>query len=286
MLKKSFLITALALTASAMNETIEGYNFFLSGPQTDEPKSQYEHAAADKAMSILKARLGNEALPDLPDDNVTAVLELKKYLGTDKLKEMLKPDTTDADMKWHAIIADSGDGWKPADGHGVVFLPNVSASTYALWYASPNADAANLAANPEHYAKDTVQTATGLASQILEGWDGVTTNFTIPNFGAPNRTADPFLRPLPDFPIQQAGDKVLRDGTRFGVLHLALRDAKGADYGQPIDGFELYATVWYQDGIPDRYLEQEARHMVIEIVNLSLQCQKDIESGSFVPIPA
>ncbi|KAI4868663.1 hypothetical protein F4820DRAFT_409178 [Hypoxylon rubiginosum] len=286
MLKKLFPIAAFAFTASAMNETIEGYKYFLSGPKTDLPKSQYEHDAANTAMSILEGRLGNEPLPSLPGDNVTAVLELKEYLGSDKLKELLEPDVDQADANWYDIIKASGDGWNSSDARGVIFLPNVSAQVFGLWYASPNADAANLAANPEHYAKDTVQTSTGLASRILEGWHGITTNFTIPNFTTPNRTADPFLRPLPDFPIQQAGDKVLRDGTRFGMLHISLRDVNGSDYGQPNNGFEIYASVWYQDGVPEEYLEQESRHEVIEIVNLTLQCQKDIESGNFTVTPA
>ncbi|XXG94136.1 hypothetical protein Hte_000388 [Hypoxylon texense] len=282
MLKKLLPIAAFAFTASAMNETIEGYKYFMSGPTTDLPKSQYEHDAANTAMRVLKNRLGNEALPSLPSDNVTAVLQLKEWLGTDKLKELLEPDADEADSSWHKIIKDSGNGWKSSDARGVMFLPNVTAEVFGLWYLSPNADAANLAANPEHYAKDTVETSmSNYASQILEGWNGVTTNFTIPNFSTPNRTADPFLRPLPDFPIQQAGDKVLRDGTRFGVLHISVRDVEGSDYHQPINGFEVYASVWYQDGVPEDYLEQESRHEVIEIVNLSLQCQKDVASGNF-----
>ncbi|KAI1774090.1 hypothetical protein F4818DRAFT_92804 [Hypoxylon cercidicola] len=280
MWKKIFPVVAFALTASAMNETIEGYKYFLSGPKTDMEKSQYEHDAAYTAMGLLKARLGNDPIPDLPSDNVTAVLQLKQYLGTDKLKELLEPDVDLADRNWHDIIKDSGDGWKSSDARGVIFLPNVTAEVFGTWYGTAKADAANLAANPEHYAKDTVQTSTGLASRILEGWNGVTTNFTIPNFGAPNRTADPFLRQLPDFPIQQAGDKVLRDGTRFGVLHISLRNVNGSDYGQLSQGFEVYASVWYQDGVPEDYLEQESRHEVIEIVNLSLQCQKDTVAAS------
>ncbi|KAI1764548.1 hypothetical protein GGR53DRAFT_493399 [Hypoxylon sp. FL1150] len=281
MWKKILPAVAFAFTASALNETIDTYKYYLSGPKTDLPKSQYEHHFADVAIALLEKRLGNEPIPALPDDNVTAILQLKQYLGTDKLKELLEPDTEEADQIWHGIINKSGDGWKPSDARGVIFLPNVSAATFAAWYASPNADAANLAANPEHYVKETVTTSTGLASQILEGWNGLTMNFTIPNFGAPNRTADPFLRPLPDFPIQQAGDKVLRDGTRYGVLHISLRDVNGSDYGQPINGFEVYATVWSQDGIPDDYVEQESRHEIVEIVNLTLQCKKDVDSGNF-----
>ncbi|KAI2633655.1 hypothetical protein GGS26DRAFT_554212 [Hypomontagnella submonticulosa] len=276
MLKNIFVLSAFALGATALNETINGYKYFLSGPRLDQPKSQYEHAAADTALSLLKRRLGDEPLPDLPDDNVAAILKLKQTLGSEKLKKLLQPDTADADNHWHEVINNSGDGWVSADARAVVFLPNVSYLSFAAWYASPSADAANLAANPEHYIKVTETTSTGLSAKILEGWGGVTTNFTIPNFGVPDRNKDPFLRPLPEFPVQQAGDKVLRDGARFGVLHLSLRPVAGADYGSPFDGFEIYSTVWYQDAAKDEQLDLERRHMVIEIVNLTLQAQKDI----------
>ncbi|KAL7628824.1 hypothetical protein AAE478_000339 [Parahypoxylon ruwenzoriense] len=285
MLKKTLSLSVFALGTVALNETIDTYSYFLSGPNVDQPKTQYEHAAADTALSLLKRRLGSEPLPDLPDDNVAAVLQLKQSLGPDRLKELLEPDVDEADLIWHDVVrnsTNSTDSWVSADARGVAFLPNVTYLQFASWYASPNADAANLAANPEHYAKDTVATGTGeLSSKILEGWGGVTTNFTIPSFGPPDRAKHPFLRPLPEFPIQQAGDKVLSDGTTFGVLHIALRPVSGAGYGQSHDGFEVYSTVWYPDGATDEFLDKERRHMVIEIVNLTLQAQKDIESGKF-----
>ncbi|OTA93503.1 hypothetical protein M434DRAFT_395554 [Hypoxylon sp. CO27-5] len=283
MLKSILLLSAFSLGAIAKNETINGYNFFLWGPKLDQPKSQYEHDAADIALGLLKKRLGSEPLPDLPTDNVAAVLKLKQDLGTERLKELLAPDMDDADKFWHCVIDNSTNGWGSpvaAEAHGVVFLPNLNVTQFALWYESKYADMANLAANPEHYVKETTQIAGGLTSKILEGWGGVTTNFTFPSFGAPDRGKDPFLPELKDYPIQQAGDKVLRDGTRFGVLHLALRSVPAAQYGQPHDGFEVFSTVWYQNGADDDHLDHERRHMIIEIVNLTLQAQKDVESGA------
>ncbi|KAI1209941.1 uncharacterized protein F4807DRAFT_78816 [Annulohypoxylon truncatum] len=282
MFKKIFFLSTFALGATALNETINGYKYFLSGPNVDLPKSQYEHDAANTALALLMKRLGSEHLPDLPPDNVTAVLKLKQSLGSEKLKKLLEPDMADADEFWEeAINRSHNNTWVSADARGVAFLPNVTYVQFATWYASANADKANLAAEPEHYVKETVVNGSELSSKILEGWGGVTTNFTIPNFGTPDRNKDPFLRPLPEFPIQQAGDKDLRDGTRFGVLHISVRPVSGKDYGQSFDGFEVYSTVWYQDGVSDDNLDQERRHMVVEIVNLTLQAQKDIESGAF-----
>ncbi len=123
----------------------------------------------------------------------------------------------------------------------------------------------------------------------------MTTRFAIRDYGAPDRARYLPLpaRALPGFPARAAGAKVLLDGTgaTFGVLHIAVRDVDPAAYGEPDAGaapapapaFEVWASVWYGDGVPGDHLEAEREHMVTEIINLTTQAQKDIESGAFVP---
>ncbi|KAJ7702285.1 hypothetical protein B0H17DRAFT_1194790 [Mycena rosella] len=216
----------------------------------------------------------------------TAVALLKTRLGEDELASLLQPDIKAADTIWHEVIANSTGVWVSADGRAVAFLPNVTALRFLMWQASPWCDAANSASNAEHYIKRTVETSPGvLQSEILEGWGGVVTLFSIPSYGTPNRTTHPFLNELPNFPYQGAGDKVLRDGTNavFGVLHISVRDVDGVEFGETSNGIEIYASVWYGDGAADDFLEAERQHMVIEIINVAIQAQKDIESGKFAP---
>ncbi|KAF2800202.1 hypothetical protein K505DRAFT_383243 [Melanomma pulvis-pyrius CBS 109.77] len=255
------LLPFVTAQASPYSETIDGYTFIKSGPNVLLPKIQYEMKFAHTALSILKTSIG-------PDGLIAA----------------LQPEIKKADTFWHDVIDSSTGSWVPADGRGIAFLPNLTAIRFAAWSQSPLADAANNDANPEHYVKRTIALANGtLESEIVEGWGGVTTHFTIPNYGTPDRVKNPFLRELPEFPIQAAGDKVLMDGTIFGVLHISVRDVKGADYGQEHDGVEIYASVWYGDGVADAHLEEEREHITVEITNLALQAQKDIESGVFNP---
>jgi hypothetical protein len=262
---KAVLLAGLSAVVGAETvEIIEGYKFVKSGPAIKLPKIEYEMAAARTALDLLKTRLGPEGLINL-----------------------LQPDIKEADTFWHNTIDSSTpDKWVPADGRGIAFLPNVTAARFALWSQSPLADAVNNAANPEHYVKQTKEVAPGvLESEILEGWGGVTTYFTIPNYGPPDLVKWPMLRPLPEYPFQAAGDKVLLDGTEavFGVLHISMRDVDGAPYGETLKGTEVWATIWYGDALSEEFIEQERQHMVIEIINLTLQCQRDIESGAFVP---
>ncbi|KLU85467.1 hypothetical protein MAPG_04490 [Magnaporthiopsis poae ATCC 64411] len=74
-------------------------------------------------------------------------------------------------------------------------------------------------------------------------------------------------------------------GTVFGVLHIAVRDVAPAEYPEHggARGIEVYAAVWYGDASEDAHLETEREHMIIEEINLSLQCQKDIVSGRLPP---
>ncbi|KAF2273607.1 uncharacterized protein EI97DRAFT_436024 [Westerdykella ornata] len=114
---------------------------------------------------------------------------------------------------------------------------------------------------------------------------GVTTLFNIPNFrlfNGSNFGDWPFLDPLKDFKYQAAGDKVLADGTRFGVLHIAARDVDGKHYGEPgKKGIEIKSFVWYGDGAKDEFLEHERQHMVIETIRLSIVAQKNLKDGQF-----
>ncbi|KAJ7848072.1 hypothetical protein B0H13DRAFT_2285413 [Mycena leptocephala] len=137
----------------------------------------------------------------------TAVALAKEHIGEEKLMSLLQPDILAADAIWHEVIANSTPGsWVPADGCAVCLLPNVTALGFALWSASPLCDAANNAANAEHYVKRTVEIGVGrLASEILEGWGGVTTLFAIPVYSThPDRATHPFLHTLPEFPYQGA----------------------------------------------------------------------------------
>ena len=258
------LFSLLILTTAEFNETVSGYKFITSGPKISAPLATYELTTHKTAVKLLKQRL-----------------------GPDGLLSLLQPDIQAADKLWHEVIANSTPGsWVPADGQAIGFFQNLTAVRFALWSQSPLADLANEDANAEHYIKRTVEISPGvLASEILEGWGGVTTLFAIPNYGTPNRTTHPFLRDSPEFPYQAAGDKVLRDGSDalFGVLHISMRDVDGAAYGIDGNGIEVLASVWYGDGAQDDFLEAERQHMVIEIINLTIQAQKDIESGAFKP---
>jgi hypothetical protein len=271
MVRSTSFFNALCLAAAAgvasaeVVEKINGHTFVSSGPAREAKFAEYWLPTSQTALSKLKALLGPQGIKDL-----------------------LKPEIAKGDEFWHDVVARStGSSHKAAEGRTVAFLPNVSASTFVRWFSSPLADAANNDANAEHYFKQTVaDPSTGtLRSEIIEGWGGVTTHFTVPNFGPADRARYPMLRDLPDFPVQFAGDKTLMDGTVFGVLHIAVRDVKPGEYPDrdPGSGIEVYAAVWYGDASDDDHLEAEREHMIIEEINLTQQCQKDVVAGRLPP---
>lgn len=276
------LLAATSTAQQAITETIEGYVFEHSGPRDAAPQVTYEIRGLKTANELLKTRMG---LDPTTSDDLAGLREenrrLKAEYDADGLLELLAPDIASADAFWQDVIKDSTpDSWIPADARGTAFLPNLTALAFAAWSQSPLADEANNDVNGEHYFKRTVAKGAGvLASEILEGWGGVTTLFTIPDYATPpNRVQFPFLRLLPGFPFQAAGSKDLADGSLFGVLHISSRDVVG-EAGE--HGIEIYSTVWYGDAAEDDFLEAERQHMVTEIVKLSIQAQKDVESGKF-----
>jgi hypothetical protein len=276
------LVSASATSRQVITETIEGYVFEHSGPRHAAPQATYEIRGLKTANELLKTRMG---LDPATSDDLTELREenrrLKAECGADGLLVLLAPDIKSADAFWQNVIQNStADSWIPADARGTAFLPNLTALAFAAWSQSPLADEANNAANGEHYFKRTITSGHGaLASEILEGWGGVTTLFRIPDYATPpNRVQLPFLRLLPGFPFQAAGSKVLQDDSLFGVLHISVRDVVG-EAGE--HGIEIYSTVWYGDAAEDDFLEAERQHMVTEIIHLSIQAQKDVESGRF-----
>ncbi|KAI3399001.1 hypothetical protein diail_8028 [Diaporthe ilicicola] len=287
-LKTLVPVTVLAASAAAqqvITEIIDGYVFEHSGPTDAATKATYEIRGLKTANELLKTRMGldpatSNDLAELKKENKL----LKAEFDPDEFEKLLAPDIAAADSFWQKVINSSTpDSWVPADARGTAFLPNLTALAFAAWSESPLADKANNDVNGEHYFKRTVKTGPGdLSSEILEGWGGVTTLFTIPDYDTPpNRTQFPFLRLLPEFAFQAAGSKVLEDHSEdpvFGVLHISVRDAVGAGGKH---GIEVYSTVWYGDAADDAFLEAERQHMVTEIINLTIQAQRDIENGKF-----
>ncbi|KAH7312605.1 hypothetical protein B0I35DRAFT_513928 [Stachybotrys elegans] len=255
--------TALAAGVACghtFSETFEGFDFVKSGPTDLQPKINYEWYGAQQALAAFRNNLSPDDMLSLLSDEIAA-----------------------ADAYWHDVIDRSTGSWVPTDGNAIAFLPNLTAAAYAYWMRTPLWDAANALANPEHYFKRTIEVSPGvLEAEILEGWGGVITLFDVPGLGLPDYEKFPFIRRLPDFPFQVAGPKVLKDGTTFGVLHIAARDVPGEEYGQEHDGIEVRATVWYGDGVEDSHIEIERQHITTEIINNALQARKDLINGAFV----
>ena len=226
---------------------------------------------------------------------------------------LLQDDITEADNFWATVISQSSQDrtqWVPARAYTKAYYNGtLSAPVFGLWSASPLADKANDDANAEHYfKKSSINLDTSETSGIFEGWGGVLstfgtkrTNFTVPNFATPTfGTADYPNEWAIDssFPtlLQRIGPKTLVTGPAagqvFGVLHIAVRDFTD-DNGS---GLEVYSAVWYptwdqatssddHTEFVTNYVQDEAHHMVVEVINLTLKSRSDVTLGLFNPNP-
>ncbi|KAI1259244.1 hypothetical protein F5Y18DRAFT_433528 [Xylariaceae sp. FL1019] len=224
---------------------------------------------------------------------------------------LLQDDITEADNFWSTVLNQSTQDrtqWVPARAYVKAYYSGaLPAAVFALWTASGLADAANDDANPEHYYKKSSLKWDGSeTSNIFEGWGGCLssfgtkrTNFTVPSFATPELGTAEYPSEwaidssFPTF-LQRIGPKQLvtgpAAGQTFGVLHIAVRDFAD-DVGF---GLEVYSAVWYPpwDLAPSadnhqefitNYVADEAHHMVVEVVNLSLKALSDLTLGIFQP---
>ncbi|OHF04131.1 hypothetical protein CORC01_00470 [Colletotrichum orchidophilum] len=300
------LVATLAALAAAQStpwpkfgnwtEEFNGYPYILSGPMTLGKKTDFEIERCHYVLRLLDERTHAPArqvpLPTPASRCMDILVQRKSALGDQAFLEIFSEDIEDAKRFWYDINFNSTlhdpATWKAVECRALVPLPNVNAWAFSTWSASPFADAANNRGNAEHYFKNSSQSGGGAGaaatSRILEGWGGVLTNFSIPNYSARTCAQRPMVRPLPEFRLKACGDKNLVDDkdTNFGVLQIAARDVNvaGARY------VDIYASVWYGSGISEEHMEAERQHIIIEIVNLSLKAQEDIQSGRFrVPAP-
>ncbi|OLN87716.1 hypothetical protein CCHL11_05688 [Colletotrichum chlorophyti] len=276
-------------------ETFNGYKYTLSGPAKLGKKADFEIQSCQYVWNLINARTyADTPAPAEAQECMDKLYERKKAIGDEGFLRLLANDIEEAKQFWYDVNDNSTlqdpKSWVAVEARAVFSLPDVTAWAFSAWSASPFADAANNRGNAEHYFKKSDHTGALGISRILEGWGGVTTNFTIPNYSAATCAQRPQVRPLPEFLIKACGDKNLVDesNTNFGVLNIAARDVDGGQFGQPgMRGVDLYASIWYGNGISEEHLEAERQHVIIEMVNLSLKAQEDIESGAFVvpPLP-
>lgn len=299
------------LTAQINTDIYEVRLLGSAEPLTTDIKDPYEKAAACIAYDRIKStRLGKQCAV-AADKNVAdkrnATYALKDCIIETSANEriffdLLSKDIKKADKLWTKVVQQSNEdmnSWIAARASvKAYFNLTLTAMQFAGWTLSPFADAANLHGNPEHYYKSTPSNATDTSSEILEGWGGVLstlgmlrTHFKVPSYAIPSFDNIQYPAAWDQgrqflLPLQRAGLKQLMDGTTFGVLHIAVRDlsaAEVAEAGQA--GIEVYSAVWAPawddaseaDRVEYRkFLQDEAEHMVVEIVNLTLQARDDL----------
>ncbi|WQF78775.1 hypothetical protein CDEST_03789 [Colletotrichum destructivum] len=272
-------------------ETFKGHDYILSGPRVLGSKIDFELERCQYVWNTLNERANDTSVPapSSAERCMDLLFARKSAIGDKGFLDIFADDIQEAKQFWYDVndnsTLDDPATWKAVECRALVHLPNVTAWAFSAWSASPFADAANNRGNAEHYFKYSDHTGALGTSHILEGWGGVTTNFSIPNYSPQTCAQRPMVRPLPEFPIKACGDKNLVDekNTNFGVLNIAARDFVGCDMTRRVD---IYASIWYGSAISEEHLEAERQHVIIEIVNMSLQAQEDIESGRFaVPPP-
>ncbi|KAJ4298078.1 hypothetical protein N0V90_005977 [Kalmusia sp. IMI 367209] len=268
-------LAALGHAAYDIVEEIDGYKFYHGGPTNAAKKSEYELKFCHTALEKLGAPAASDA------ECLSTLQTLKASKTPEEFLSLFDADIKAADTTWHNVVNNStGSSHIAANADVVVVVPGINAVSFAAYYLSAYAQESYQKINAEHYINRDDGT---LKQEILEGWGGVTTHFTL---ATTDRGQFDYLPELSEFLIKVASDKILRDGTdtKFGVVDIALRDVVGPDAGldEGEQGVHILSSVWYGNGAPASFVEVEAEHVVVEIVNHALNAKSGYDSGEIV----
>lgn len=268
-------LAALAQAAYDVVEEIDGYKFYHGGPTDAQTKSEYELKFCHTALSKFNTTASDA-------DCLTTLRTIKASKTPEEFLSLFDADIRAADTTWHNVVNNStGASHVAATADVVVVVPGINSLTFAAYYLSSYAQESYQKINAEHYINRDDEASGG--QEILEGWGGVTTHFTLATV---DRSQFDYLPALPEFAIKVASDKILRDGTdtKFGVVDIALRDIVGPAGGlaEGETGVQALSSVWYGDGAPKSFVEVEAEHVVVEIVNHALNAKAGYDSGAIV----
>ncbi len=235
-----------------------------------------------------------------------AIKKLKSLISQEDLKTLLAADIAAGDDAWHTILDDSqDDDSDPNPGDRVLAevhftaIPwdcpttpavNFTSLNFAAWFAnSAFFHVQNLwDGHPEHYGIIiTANNDTTLGAELIEPWGPLLTNSKVPRFtpvtGQPGGGVKmPWMKAMPDFPIQMVGDETLTDGSGdvVGKMHYSWKDlAKGTG----TCGVEAVLDMWMPSGTPEDVAEGMRQHLAVEYNRWVNQAYADIKSGAFVP---
>ncbi|MFJ9946330.1 hypothetical protein [Kitasatospora sp. NPDC091207] len=181
-------------------------------------------------------------------DRARAALRLLKLrLGDDRVRELLAPDTAEADTVLAGLLRASGGRWRSAVTE--LTAEGIDAGRFLGWWQgrlrAPDR-AALLAANPEHYLADS----TGGQVEIIETVGAGPLRFFL-RFDAPTAT--------PEYPVRIGGTGRLADGSEvLRVMH---------EFADSPDGLRIRLTVEFPEAAPDELAAGHQWHFACEFAN-------------------
>ncbi len=258
-------LLCLALAATGSSGLSDGPRVhLLTGPLLPGQQHTFELDAAHRALDLVKDHLGPPAITTL-----------------------LAQDIATSDAAWHAILANStGTSHILSEARLRAFNTAYNASTFLTWFGTDTGDPNKLlGAHPEHYVELMhVNASTGVASvDIIESWGPLVTRYQIPAY-VTNGPKKPWLKKLPNFPLQSTGEAVLQDGSGLVIadVHNSFRDLGVGEVEAGQKGLEAIISVWFPDGTPEDVLEGLREHQAVEFSNWLSFAQRDIDNGVFV----
>lgn len=212
----------------------------LAGGQDDSTIDRFEVRAAQRALALLKAKLGRERLLDLLADEIAAG---EAYLRDQVARSAGEEMTGTTTLRAHGITAEQFTGW----------LSRAFERTDVL-----------LAGHPEHYCIH----AGGGRINIVETLGEHVCSFYMREWDEATTTAEPALPAEPNATHGRRSRMVLEDGTVMGGITNSFTDVEG--------GFTASLSVTLPASCSPMVIEHHLEHFAVEFHNWILRAASEL----------
>lgn len=198
-----------------------------------------------------------------------AMMKIRRLMGDERLKELLKEEIAEADTYWKKIASESDGKWRAAR---IVISPRGLTSKEFLTWFVPRAGEGDtpekIAVHPEHWVIDTKKGMQGI--YVLETLGDKVTQCTLRDEG---KGAPEFVAVDESCPMRFGGSLVTYEGTHMAEAFHQFKDHEDGK------GFTADLAIYFPAACEEEIIETHRQHLLVEFTNWMQMAYTELKEG-------